>query len=118
MTELVATARRAADAFRAGKNDVLSHLSLPHSLSTSHHIMSGDVGLIGDCLNKYREQKLIMAPGIIVCTIVQVHSYNHFVWTTGSLPASVKFFIEKAGEYIHGEYIYSQRESVGIMFYV
>lgn len=59
MTDLVANALKAADAFK-----------------------DGNLEIIGDCLNKYREQKLIMAPG--------------------SLPKSVKFFIEKAGDYIHG----------------
>jgi fucokinase len=59
MTELVANAMKAVDAFKEGNLEIL-----------------------GECLNRYREQKLIMTPGCI--------------------PKSVKFFIEKAESYIHG----------------
>jgi fucokinase len=45
-------------------------------------IRNGDLAVIGDCLTKYGKQKVVMAPG--------------------SLPQSVKIFIKKAQNHIHG----------------
>lgn len=57
MTTLVANAEKAADAFRNGKIMSCDNLKLYWCLG------EGDLTTIGDCLNKYRDQKLIMAPG-------------------------------------------------------
>jgi fucokinase len=46
-------------------------------------IRNGDLAVIGDCLTKYGKQKVVMAPG--------------------SLPQSVKIFIKKAQNHIHGK---------------
>ena len=64
MAGLVANARKAADAFRNGKQN--HWLVWPHpKLFHVHSLCSiGDLELIGDCLNTYRGQKLIMAPGM------------------------------------------------------
>lgn len=67
MTDLVANALEAVKAFKAGVLRlrlrhccILYHL---HGYGVGAFISVGNLSDIGVCLSKYREQKLIMAPG-------------------------------------------------------
>lgn len=101
MTDLVANALKAADAFKDG-NTISSCCKWTLHTTVSIVFPTGELEVIGSCLNKYREQKLIMAPGIYNDEMFSVWTYTLLCFS-GSLPKSVKFFIEKAGDYLYGE---------------
>ena len=104
MKELVANAEKAADAFRNGEHDVRL-ISLQRPCACVVGVCAGDLVIIGDCLTKYRKQKVVMAPGNqqTLSQLPRTVSLSLSLSPSGSLPQSVKFFIEKTQDHILGK---------------